>query len=121
MIRAITTQGNPATILARVLDQTGTPITQSSVSSVSVTVYNAETSTSTGSSTPAVADCVFNTLQTGDSRWSTDHIGFNLAVDVDGTALNVGDTTFQVQIEITPAAGEPYRLIAIVETREIFD
>ena len=113
----IVTQNNPVVIAARVADITGSLITQSSVSSLTVSTVNAETQTTTTTSSPTVADVVFNSLQTG-SVWSTDSIGYNLLVTADG--FTDADTRYQVQIVLTPTAGDVFTLTAIVRTRPIY-
>jgi hypothetical protein len=116
---AIISEGNPATILARIQDQFGVPISQSQVTSISVAVWNVETSTLIATTTPSVSSCVFDSFQT-DGRWSIDAIGYNFAANIDGTSFNVGDNVFQIQATITPITGDPYVITARVQTRPVF-
>jgi hypothetical protein len=114
-LQSIITPGNPAVILARVYDENGNPIAQSSVSSISVSVVNAETTVQTSTASPAVGDCVYNSMQQ-DGRWTQDNIGFNLAVPIQSSSFNSGDTQYEVQITITPTSGDPYRIVAQITT-----
>jgi hypothetical protein len=118
-VYAIVTQSNPTSFLARVQDQSGNLITQASATAITVTVWNVETSTQTDTFSPSVSSTIYNTLQT-DGRWTTDSIGYNLAINLDSSAFNAGNCRFQVQVAITPQSGSVYRLIAVVETRGIF-
>jgi hypothetical protein len=119
MTRGIVTQGNPITILARVQDQTGALITQADISAIAVSVVNTETSAVTDTLAPTVASTVYNSLQT-DARWTTDAVGYNLAVNVDPSAFNSACTYYQVQITITPVSGSAFRVVAAVETLPLY-
>jgi hypothetical protein len=119
MTRAIIMQGNPCTVLARVIGGDGNAITSADIATVAWTVYDVDAQQQTDTGSPDVDDCIYDTLQT-DGRWTTDSIGFNLAVDIDDTAFPVGGDCYQVRITLTPVSGDPYSVVAMIQTREVY-
>lgn len=115
--RYVATQGNPLIITARVADASGNLLIIASVESITVTVVNAETQAVTHTASPAPDLSVFDTLQL-TPLWTTDAIGYNLGVVAEG--FNEGDVEYQVQIVVTPTAGEPFTLVAMVRTRPLY-
>jgi hypothetical protein len=115
----IVTQQNPTVILARVIDSTGSLITKTEILWITIDVFNAESGEQTLAQTIPVVDCVFDTLQT-DARWTTDSIGYNIAVPVDASALPDGDIVYQMQVTLCPLAGERFRIVSRVKTKPVF-
>jgi hypothetical protein len=118
-MRAIVLAGNPCTILARVIGGDGDAITQDDIASVTWTVYDVDAQQQTDSGAPDVDDCILDTL-TVDGRWTTDAIGFNCAVDIDSTSFPNGGDCYQVRITLTPVSGDPYSVVAMIQTREVY-
>jgi hypothetical protein len=115
---AIINQGNPATILARV-GQNGSPIVQSSIAAIQVSVYNIDAGVSTSTTLPSVPDSIFDSYQL-DPRWTTDSIGFNLAVDIDASAFDLGGCTYQVCITLQPFDGESFTIVGQVVANSVY-
>jgi len=118
------TKGGTRTIFARVKDQAGDPITQAGTSSVEYSVYELDDldddaqSVVTGhdGETIAVGDCIFDSYQTDDDRWTADSTGYNFrhTIDVSSySAFPVRGKRYLVEFIITPTSGQPVRLQAV--------
>lgn len=105
------------TLLARVATITGN-IVQADVTSVVAKVYNSDTGTLTATITPGVSSVVFNSLQT--NGWTTDSIGYNVAIGVPGNSFPAGDITYRVEVLITPVTGSPFYLLWDLQCTAIF-
>jgi hypothetical protein len=110
-------EGAPLTIRARVVNASGTAITQASVNALGVTYivdqYNSEreaeldsdaTSIITSTSAGAVSSVVFDTLQS----WDVDDTGYNLAFTLPPASFPTGDKYVRVSVWIDPASGDDF-------------
>jgi hypothetical protein len=97
------------TLVARITDNLGNNLLQSTTTSISVSVYDLVEETVTFTDGQIVADVVFNTLQL-DGRWNQDIIGYNLAIQLAGSCFPCpnGNTTYRVEVTINPTAGDPF-------------
>lgn len=97
---------NSLTVLDHVLDKNGSRITQSSLSSLSVKVFNARTKEQTYSSTLTISSVVFNSLQTSDAAWTKDDVGYNFKHIVPGSAFPDGSAEYRVEYKFTSSGGD---------------
>jgi hypothetical protein len=105
-----------ATLMARVVRQTGANISESDISAIHYSVYllddqNADSRTAVTGHTNvalAVAGVVFNTLQT-DAIWTVDTTGYNFrhVLDISAqTAFAIAGRRYLIEYRITPTAGQ---------------
>ena len=116
--RAIATENSSATILTRVLGADGNPVTRADVSAVTVKVWDRDGAALINTHTPDVADAIYDTLQL-DPRWTFDSTGYNLAIDIPGADLPDGDTTYRIEIKLTPTSGDGIYVIVDLKTENI--
>jgi hypothetical protein len=97
-------------LMARIKGQTGSNITQASISTITATFYNIDDEDApVAIGSPAsltVASVVFDTLQT-DSRWTKDATGYNFRYDVPATRTGT-PCKMRVEIKFVPTTGEPF-------------
>lgn len=121
------------TLMARILGNSGTPITQSDISTIAYTIRNLTLGTTPVTSTSlTVSSVVFNALQQSDQRWTADsqyapgtdrRWGYNFlatlpaasfadlfAVD-SASPFDVTPYKVQVSVVFTPASGQPFRQV----------
>jgi hypothetical protein len=105
MINATITENSPVVLLARVTDATGSLLVSSTVSSILVSVWDRESGIEiVPEYHPLPTAVIHNTLQT-DARWTADSIGYNMEVVIAGTYFPEGNTTYQVEVNLTPTNG----------------
>jgi hypothetical protein len=110
------------TVLARILGHDGAAITQSDVSgTIAWTIAERSApATEVTNGTVVVADTVFDTLQTADSRWSRDTTGFNFAAAMGVDTVPTGNKTYHLRYTFTPSGGGAvYRFPVVVKTRNL--
>ena len=121
MANAIDAQGvvfknGSVTMLARVVRQDAANITQVAISSIVYSVYllddddpdSREAVTGHDAESVAVADLIYDSLQTDDT-WSVDATGYNFAHVLDVStdqAFTVAGKTYLVVFSLTPASGQ---------------
>jgi len=102
--------------MARVVDDSGTAITQAAIASIVYSVkaldpddVDSETVvTGHDGNSLVVADTVYDALQT-DSRWTVDTDGYNFRFELDvsvNEAFVVRGTRYLVHVELTPTSGQ---------------
>ena len=115
-----------ATVLARIRGNSGAYITQASLSTITYNVYDLDDSdaaVTNGSVT--ISSSVFDTLQTGDDRWTADSVGFNFAFSLPVAAFPNGATTtnnyrrYRIEIKFTPSSGTVFFLVVEPNARKI--
>lgn len=112
IVQSIGPEDSPAQFMRRVTGNAGTNITQTTLSTLTVKVYDLgdPDATFVYSATLTIASVIFDTLQT-DSRWTEDATGYNFLADLPGTAFPTGGTTYQVEFLFTPASGNAWIVI----------
>jgi hypothetical protein len=111
---------SPVVLLARVVDADGVAVSSTNVSSLQVKVFDRGTGTQIGTAaTPAVDEVVFDTLMT-DARWSADDVGYNFACPIAGQYFPSGDTTYRVEVKVTPTGQDAFYLLWDLDCTEIF-
>lgn len=110
-------EGAGATLMARVLGNAGTPITQATISSISRKTFALPDTTAT-TTTPSVSSLVFDALQT-DARWTEDEVGYNFRDTVAASVLANGNTQYRVEYTLTPTSGEVIRFAFDLTTLEM--
>lgn len=100
-------------IMDRVKGQTGSYITQASISAITATFYNIDDEdnpSAIGSPVSlTVASVVFDTLQT-DSRWTRDATGYNFRYDVPAT-FTATPCKMRIEVKYDPASGENFHVV----------
>ena len=105
-------------VMARVHGSDDTPIVQADVDSISVSSWVVQPAANEGdqngsTDNPTVADVIFDTLQTSDTRWTIDTTGYNVKYEMLASQLPVGSSSagepriVQLEIIITPTGGGP--------------
>lgn len=103
--------GSAQKLMARVTDTVGDLLTAAAVASVSVAVFDRDTGNQIGSTqTPSPSTVIFSSLQT-DPTWTRDTTGYNFAIVLPGTFFPAGDTTYRVEVTITPVGGDAFIVI----------
>ena len=102
-------------VMARVTGNDAANITQSDITSIAYTVHDLKTGeqTVTGG-TLAKTTVVFDSLQT-DARWTADSTGYNFRYDIPASELPNGDREYKFEIVFTPASGEDFTIVRIVD------
>jgi hypothetical protein len=115
--KAIVIENSCATLLARIRAEDGSYPVQADISTVTCKVFDLDTSTEISPApTFTAASTVFDTLQTSDPRWTVDATGFNFAAKLAGSNFPEGDTTYQVEIKITPVSGNAFYVVYDLDT-----
>ena len=112
-VRAQAFEDSGFTIIARVVGNAGTNITQASLSTITYSVYDTSTGTVvTGHNAVAltISTVVFDTLQT-DAVWTFDATGYNYKHTVEATALPTGGTVYIYEAKVTPVSGPVFWII----------
>jgi len=128
LIRGVVTAQSGVTLMARVLGYNGEPITKVSITSIAYSVRLKNTATTTATGTLTVNDVVYNDLQQQDATWQVDDVdnpgtdarwGYNFRATLAATLFaafavdtaspyEVTPYTYQVDVEFTPASGQPF-------------
>ena len=118
-IKASVWEDGGATCMARVAGADGANITQASLSTITVTIFNRRTKAEIVSvASLTVANVVFDTLQT-DARWSLDSSGYNFRHTVAASSLATPGIVHAVEYKFTPATGQVFWVVFDLTTREI--
>ena len=113
-------ENNSSVLIARVRRAgNGGYLTQSTTTSISVKSYKQGDGSLVHTSTPVIADVVFNTLQTG-SEWQVDETGYNLRIPLSGSHFPDGQVSYQLELEIVPTDGFTLRHSVIVNTSNLY-
>jgi len=107
-------------LMARVLGNNGTAITQASISSIRLTSFQMPGGEQAYTAPLTVSTVVFNTLQTSDPRWTDDTTGYNFAATVPAAAFPVGDVSYRVEAVLTPVSGDPIAVVADVQVGRLY-
>ena len=102
-------ENSGVTLLARLLGNGGTPVTQASLASIAYTVtdLNQGTVIVTGSAL-TISQVIFDTLQLAPV-WTKDAVGYNFLAALPGSLFTNGGDTYQVDVVFTPVTGNPFR------------
>ncbi len=113
VLKANVFEDSGAALMARVVGNDATLVTQAAIASIDCKVFDAVAG-GNPLAEPAVtvADSVFDTLQT-DDRWTADSTGYNFRHDLPASALADGGKTYRVEYLFTPNAGlgEPFFVV----------
>ena len=101
------------TAIARVENPDGQNIVPGTITSIQCVVRRANKSPDpkTLDQSLTVASVVFTELQTSDSRWAKDNVGYNFLYEVPGSAFDVAGAHYVVEFVFTPTTGEKYSVI----------
>jgi hypothetical protein len=108
-----------ATVLARVIGQAGSNITQASLSTITYAIYAAETGTSVATGTVTISSSVYDTLQTSDARWTHDTTGYNFTHALTASNFASGDKRYRVEYKFTPVSGEVFWLVCELQALQV--
>jgi hypothetical protein len=124
---AIGFEDAPIVLMDRVKNIAGDYITQASVSTITYRCdeyASQEDAEECSNGTEIIDDTalvvssvVYNTLQTA-APWdsTTDATGYNVRFTLPASARTVGERWHRVEVNITPASGDSYPLVWIIET-----
>ena len=108
-------------MMARITGNDGANVTQSDVSSISYVVVDmTDTDTAVASGTLTVASVIYDTLQSGDSRWTEDSTGYNFGFTLAATAFPTGARTYRVDCDFDMATGENLAVVFEIVTKKRF-
>lgn len=111
--------------MARVLGNAATAITQATITSISLAVYEYDTEEEATANTDGtvvsgvggsltVSSVVYDTLQTG-SIWTRDSTGYNFLYAAPATCLPTGGKWYRFEFKFTPSSGAAFWMVAVVE------
>lgn len=110
-----------AYLMARVIGNAGTMITQASLSALTYKVFDLNSDapfTPTQSGSLTVSAVVFDTLQT-DARWSADSTGYNFGHVIPAAWLTDGGHVFKIEYRFTPVSGEVFHVVFQLTTVDL--
>lgn len=120
--RHVVWEDSIAYVLARIVGGSGLPILQADVSAIACTVYDdhaADPTAAIVSLTVAVVSAVYDTLQTGDVRWTEDATGFNFLHKLPAAAFPTGGHTYRVEYRFTMANGDSFPVVVELTAQAI--
>jgi len=104
-----------ATVLARIVGNDGSVVTQASLTSIAYLVYDKSSAANVITGSVTIATSVFDTLQ-DDDRWpDTEPTGYNFRHALPATAFPTGGHEYQVEYKVTPDSGEVFYIVCEVE------
>lgn len=107
-----------ATLMARVKLESGYML-QADISAISIKCSEkGAPATVTGDTTPAVADVVYDALQSG-WPWETDEAGYNFRYAAPASFFPDGAKNYLVEIKFTRAAGGDFHIVFDQETIDL--
>lgn len=118
-------------LMGRLVNYTGTLVTQASISSIAYSVYDLDADASLATGTFTVASVVYDTLQQSDAAWTKDSAskpgtdgrwGYNFKAILPATDIPIASSGDRVQVDVafTPASGQKFRLVYQFDTTEVF-
>ncbi len=114
-------EGSACVLLARIVTTDNEPILQADISSISFASVDRTATPNAVVSGPTALDkaaVIFNTLQTGDSRWKKDSTGYNFLYSPPVAAYPAGDNDYYLNVVVTPAVGQPLVAVFKIHTME---
>ncbi len=111
--KAFVWEDSGAALMARVVGNAATAITQATVTSIDRKVYDLDSATptvATDEKTLTVSTVVFDALQT-DGRWTVDSTGYNLLDAVDDDIFTTGGHRYRVEYVVEPSTGAKFHLV----------
>lgn len=113
IIRGVIFEDGGATLMARVLGQSGSAITQASLTAITCKIFDLNSATpDTAVATPTItiSDVVFDTLQT-DARWSFDVVGYCFRHSPSASTFSSGDHRYRVEYKFDPVSGDDFFVV----------
>lgn len=104
------TEDGGAGFLARLVGNSAANVTQASLSSASVKVFDLDSDdpdTAVYTATLTISSVIFDALQT-DDRWTVDSTGYNFRHDMPASAFPTGSHNYRVEYKFTPTSGEVF-------------
>ncbi len=109
-----------ASVMARVIGNAGTAITQASLSSISYKVFDLATGeTALQSGVLTISAVVFDALQT-DARWTADSTGYNFLHACPASWFTDANHQYRIEYKFTPASGEVCWVVALLTTLPLY-
>lgn len=112
-----------ATLMARIVGNSGAPITQAGITSIACKVIDLDGDTpATAVLTPSisVSAVISDTLQTTDTRWTADAMGYNFLHAMPATAFPSPRHRYVVQYTFTPTSGAVFVVEFDLKTRRVW-
>ena len=113
--------------LARVVGQSGSNVTQASLTSVTYSVYNLETDTYVLGGTLDISNSIYDTLKTAQNTtgfsnlWTRDATGYNFRANISKSAFPDGERAYLVRFLFDPVTGEDFPLVFRVDAIGVFE
>jgi hypothetical protein len=99
IVQALVWQGSDAVLLARCRSVNGVYVTQSSLSSITLQVWDKNLQTLVyGPINLVVSNVIFNTLQTNPVLWTQDVIGYNFLYQLNGVLAFPNADDYKVNV-----------------------
>jgi hypothetical protein len=106
-------------LMARIYGQAATAITQATISSIALKVFDISSSTQIATATPVVATCVFDTLQT-DAYWTKDSTGYNFRYSTLAAHVPAGCGRALFEFTFTPSSGAVFPVVFEVPVLDLY-
>lgn len=109
------------TLMARIVGNAATNITQATLTSITYTVVDKADPTTliVSGSAVTISSSVFDTLQT-DARWTADSTGYNFRHTVAASVISTGERTYRIEYKFTPTSGEVFYAVFEITARQIY-
>lgn len=120
-IRGSGRQGTAASVLARVTGAGGGLVTRASLAAITRRVFDLSgdaPATPTSETALGIADCVYDTLQTGDD-WTVDQRGYNFRDDLAAAVFAAGDHVYRVEYTFVDGDGGQYVVPAVIPAEAV--
>lgn len=101
--------GSPGGINLRVYEESVVPETDAEDDDAVVATRNL-----------TVADCVFDSLQTSDPRWTADTTGYNFLMEILPADLPKGGKTYRFELKFTNASGKVWHVVPAVPSGGLY-
>lgn len=109
-------------LMARINGQAGTAITQATISTIALKVFDISSTTSVATATPTPAANIYDTLQTTalDPRWTADETGYNFRYAVLASQVPDGGKKYLFEFKFTPTSGEAFHVRFETPTMDLY-
>lgn len=109
------------TVMARITGNAGTNITQASLTSIKLRVFDLDDDGAEvgAEATLTISSVVYDSLQTSDPRWTVDSTGYNFLYTIPAARFPTGPCLALCQFVITPTSGDPFPFVCKGDVLEL--
>jgi hypothetical protein len=116
IIKGVVIEDGGATLLARIVGNAGTVITQATITSITYQEFKKGTTIDIAVNSPlTVSSVVFDALQT-DAIWTIDSTGYNFSYAAAATEFPDGRETYEWEFKFTPSTGQVFYILYSIST-----